>query len=156
MVAMYTALLIVHSWLRWVVLVAGLIAVVRAFGGWSSGRSWTASDNRLGAIFTGIVDLQLLIGLVLYVWLSPFTREAFGDFGAAMRNPTLRFWAVEHAVGMLLAVALLHIGRVRIRKADAASRHRIAAIFFALALVLILFSIPWPGMPAGRTLFRLS
>ena len=102
----------------------------------------------------GTLDLRFLIGLVLYFGLSPITRAAFQDFGGAMGNSMLRFWAVEHILGMVIAVALAHVGRVRVRKTtDAVRRHKVAAIFFGLALVAILATIPWPGMPAGRPLF---
>jgi hypothetical protein len=71
-----------------------------------------------------------------------------------MGDSALRFFLVEHAFGMLLAVTLAHIGRIRIRKAaDDGRRHRSAAIYFGIALVLVLLSIPWPGMPAGRPLW---
>jgi hypothetical protein len=96
----------------------------------------------------------VLLGLLLYLFLSPFTSLAFDDFGAAMRNSALRFWAVEHVLGMLIGIALAHIGRARIARAAAARKHRLAAIFFGLALLAILVSIPWPGMPNGRELFR--
>jgi hypothetical protein len=44
---------------------------------------------------------------------------------------------------------------VRIRRAtDARQRHRIAAIFFGLALVIIFITIPWPGLPYARPLIR--
>jgi hypothetical protein len=103
----------------------------------------------------GTLDLQLLIGLVLYFGLSPITRAAFQDFGAAMGNSMLRFWAVEHIFGMVIAVALAHVGRVRVRKmTDPVRRHKLAAIFFGLALVAIVATIPWPGTPAARPLFR--
>jgi hypothetical protein len=91
---------------------------------------------------------------VLYFFLSPITTLALSDFGAAMKNPGLRFWAVEHAFGMFLAVALAHVGRVRTRKAGSLRRHRVAAIFFGLSLLLILLSIPWPGTANGRPLVR--
>jgi len=55
---------------------------------------------------------------------------------------------------MLVAITLAHVGRARIRKADIARRHRLAAIFYGLALVSILASIPWPGTPNGRPLLR--
>ena len=72
-----------------------------------------------------------------------------------MRDSILRFWAIEHLLGMVVAVALGHVGRVRIRKtADGARRHKLAAIFFGLALLAMLVSIPWPGMRAARPLFR--
>jgi len=98
--------------------------------------------------------VQLLVGLLLYFALSPFTTDAMKDFGAAMRTPALRFWAVEHVFGMVIGVALAHVGRVRIRKAEMSRRHLVAVIFFGIALVAILASIPWPGTPNGRPWIR--
>ncbi len=152
---MYPLLLVVHSLLRWVVLAAGLVAFGRAVAGMRGRRPWTPGDGRAGQLFVGILDLQLLIGIGLYLVFSPITRAAFQDFGAAMGSPILRFWAVEHSLGMVIAVALAHVGRVRVRKTtDPVRRHRLAAMFFGLALILIFATIPWPGMPAGRPLFR--
>ncbi|MBI3050698.1 MAG: hypothetical protein HYY76_20600 [Acidobacteria bacterium] len=152
---MYLLTLALHSLLRWVALVFGALVVGRAFGGARSRRDWTPADDRAGLWLVIVLDVQLLLGLALYLGLSPITRIAFEDFGAAMGNSALRFWAVEHIFGMLLAVALAHVGRVRIRRAAAARRHRMAVIFFGLALVAVLVTIPWPGMPAARPLFRL-
>lgn len=152
---MYPLVLSLHSWLRWVVLVIGLIALVRAIAGWLGGRPWTSGDNRAGAAFVGTLDLQLLLGLLLYAWLSPITWTALSDIGAAMRTPALRFWAVEHAFGMLVAVAAAHIGRTRLRRAASdARRHRIAALSIGFALLVIAITIPWPGMPYARPLLR--
>jgi hypothetical protein len=152
---MYPLMLVVHSLLRWAVLAAGLVAFGRAVAGMRERRAWTAGDDRAGQLFVGTLDLQLLIGLVLYFGLSPITRAAFQDFGAAMGNSMLRFWAVEHIFGMVIAVALAHVGRVRVRKmTDPVRRHKLAAIFFGLALVAIVATIPWPGTPAARPLFR--
>jgi hypothetical protein len=151
---MYVALVIVHSWLRWLVLLAALNAVARGVAGAGGRRSWTASDESAGRWLVIAFDTQLLVGLVLYAVLSPLTQTAFNDFGAAMRQSDLRFWAVEHLAGMMAAAALLHIGRARTRKVPESARHRTAAIFFGLALLLVLVSIPWPGMPASRPLFR--
>jgi hypothetical protein len=151
---MYSLFLSVHSWLRWVILILGLVAVVRAIGG-RGGRPWTSADESVGKWFIASLDLQFLVGLLLYAWLSPLTRAAFADFGGAMRNSGLRFFAVEHLLGMVLAVALAHIGRVRSRKETTdARRHHVAALFYGIALIILLASIPWPGMPAGRPLFR--
>lgn len=150
---MYSGTLLVHSWLRWAVLIAGLIVVARALAGASGRKPWTPADDRASLWFTIALDVQLLIGLLLYFALSPFTADAMRDFGAAMRTG-LRYWAVEHPFGMLIGLALAHVGRVRIRKADLSRRHRVAAIFFGLALLVILASIPWPGMSSGRPLLR--
>ena len=141
---MYGIVLLIHSWLRWGVLAAGVAAVARGGAHGSSTGRW----------FTILLDVQMLIGLLLYFVLSPFTTSALGDFGAAMKSPQLRFFAVEHVFGMVIGIALAHIGAAKIKKAPAERRAKLAMIFYGLALVAILASIPWPGMTAGRPLFR--
>jgi formate/nitrite transporter FocA (FNT family) len=72
-----------------------------------------------------------------------------------MRIDTVRFFTVEHLAGMIIGIALVHIGRVKIRKTtDVSRKHRLAMIFFGIALVMIIISIPWPGMPVARPLLR--
>jgi putative Ca2+/H+ antiporter (TMEM165/GDT1 family) len=90
------------------------------------------------------MDLQLLSGLILYFFLSPITKLAMSDFGAAMKDAGLRFYAVEHISMMLIAVVLVHIGRAKSKKAKTDSgKFKIATIFFLIALVLMLAAIPW-------------
>jgi len=151
---LYAIVLTIHSWLRWIVLLAGIAAFLRSAIGASRQATWTRADDRSGLSFSILLDVQVLVGLVLYVFLSPLTHAAFRNFGDAMRNSALRFWAVEHLTGMIIAIALVHIGRSRLRKADERRRHRVAAIFFGLALVAMAVSIPWPGTVAGRPLLR--
>lgn len=152
---MYSIVLAAHSWLRWAVLIAGAIAIAKAIRGASTRRPWTAADDRAGFWFILTLDLQVLLGLVLYVALSPITRAAMQDFRGAMGVSGLRFWAVEHLFGMIVALGLAHAGRARTRKIpDPVARHKVAATCFVLALLAILISIPWPGMPAGRPLIR--
>jgi hypothetical protein len=132
-----------------------LIAVARAVSGVSTRRPWTPVDERAGLWLTAGLDLQMLLGLVLYLFLSPVTKSAFVDMAAAMREAPIRFFAVEHPVGMIVAIALAHVGRVRVRKAsDSESRHKQALVFFGLSLLVMLLSIPWPIGPGARSLFR--
>lgn len=152
---MYYTLLVVHSWARWAVVLLGLFAVLRAIAGWRRGAPWTSADDRAGLLLTIAVDLQLLLGLLLYFVYSPFTQLAMNDFGGAMGTSELRFWAVEHPFGAIVGLALIHVGRVRVKKTPVgARRHRTAAIWFGLAMVAILASIPWPGTPHARPLFH--
>ena len=148
----YLLTLTIHSWLRWLVVAAGVVAFARAVT--AGGRRWSSADDRAGLLFSIALDVQVLVGLLLYTWLSPITRDAFRDFGGAMKSGALRFWTVEHIFGMVVGLALVHVGRVRIRKAHDARRHKIAAIFFGLALLAILASVPWPGTPNARPLLR--
>ena len=152
---MYESLVILHSWLRWLVLVMALVAVGRAVRGKAAGTPWSSGDDAAGKWFVGSLDVQLLVGLALYLFLSPYTMSAWSNMGEAMRNPVQRFMAIEHLVGMIIAIALAHIGRARTRRAtDPARRHKLALIFFGLALVVILASIPWPFSSAGRPFIR--
>src|SRR5690349_7066572 len=142
---MYNLVLLAHSWLRWLVLLAALVAIVRAIGGVITRRPWTPVDDRSGLWLTASLDLQMLLGLVLFLFLSPVTRSGFVDMAAAMKVPDVRFFLADHPVGIIIAIALAHVGRVRIRKAgDSESRHKRAVIFFGLALAMLLLSIPWP------------
>lgn len=141
---LYEIVLIVHNLLRWVVVVLGVIAVTRAFLGWQQRWSWRDQDGRLASAYTRSLDLQVLLGLLLYFILSPITTGALRDLGAAMGNPDLRFFVVEHFAGMLLASVLAHIGVARARRVEAdAGKYRTLAIFLALSILAILAAIPW-------------
>jgi hypothetical protein len=147
---MYTIVLILHSWIRWVALVAAVGATFAAF------RRQTATAERWSLAAVTALDLQMLIGLLLYLVVSPSMKEILANFGASMKDPTARFWAVEHLSAMLVAVIAAHIGRVLARKAasDHAKRARIM-VAFGLATVLMILGMPWPGRPGGRPLFRV-
>jgi heme A synthase len=152
---MYTLVLLVHSWLRYVALLAGIAATIAAV----VDRSETLREGRAdmwSLVLTIVLDVQMLLGLVLYLALSPFTTEAMRDFGAAMKNPALRFFAVEHVTLMVAAVILAHLGRVLARKAKTPDAKRMRMLICSgLATLLMLLGIPWPGMANGRPLFRL-
>lgn len=153
---MYEAVLVLHSLLRWAVVFTAIYAVGRAAWGWSSHRPWTPTDASSARWFVLAMSVQFLVGLLLWAWLSPFGVAGFEDMGATMKDPTRRFWGVEHVTMMLIAVGVAHVGAARVRKArDDSRRHRSAAIFFGLALLLTLIAIPWAGINA-RPWFRLS
>ena len=152
-VGMLTTFVVLHSLLRWLVIAFGLVAVLRAVSGVTGHRPWTPLDDRAGRLFVTGIDVQMLVGLILYGLLSPTTRAAFANMGEAMQNPLLRFYAIEHLVIMVGAVALAHVGRARTRKASTpAARQRTAAIFFTLSLLLVLLGTPWPFRAIGRPL----
>jgi hypothetical protein len=147
---MYPFLLSLHNILRWVVVLAGVVAIVRAFIGLSGKRPFTSLDNRLSLAFTISMDVQVLLGLLLYGVFSPLTTGAFANFGAAMADSDLRFWLVEHISVMIVALALAHIGRSRAKKATTDSaKYKQIAIFFTLAFLAVLIATPW-----FRPLFR--
>jgi cell division protein FtsW (lipid II flippase) len=147
--------LVIHSILRWAVLVFGVLAVVSALGGVFSKREYKSSDNKLSLFFMICCDIQLLLGLVLYftgMWFESLKEHA----KEVMKDPAARFFAVEHALMMIIAWLLVHVGRSMVKRGTSdAQKHKRTLIYFGIALVLILVMIPWPFKQPGiaRQLF---
>ena len=151
---MYATLLLLHSWSRWFVLLFGLIAVYRAYVGYSGRRPFVRADNSMSAAFSGFMWLQVIIGLGLYFGLSPYGLNAMKHAGA-MKDPTTRFFGMEHVVVMILAAIVAQVGRVVVKKtSDSTLKHRKALLYFGIALLLVLLMIPWGIWNPARPLFR--
>lgn len=141
---MYSYVLAFHNIVRWLVLAAGILAVILSWRGWLGRRQWTAGEARATRAFVGLLDLQLLVGLSLFAVFSPLTRDAFRDFGAAMRDAPVRYFLVEHPLIMLFAVGAAHIGAVRVRRAGSdPERFQRASIWLGLSLAALAGFIPW-------------
>jgi hypothetical protein len=152
---MYSIILVLHSWLRWIALVTGFGATLAAIMGRVEGKESPA--DRWGLFLMMALDAQMLLGLLLYLVASPNMKAILANFGEAMKRPDTRFWAVEHITAMFLAVVIAHVGRVLARKAATpASKRMRLMICFTLATILMLAGMPWPGRPGGRELFRFS
>ncbi|HCX23356.1 MAG: hypothetical protein CMB80_31915 [Flammeovirgaceae bacterium] len=137
---MYTLFLHLHSVIRWIVLILALVLIVKSIMKGNYGKL----DNILSASYVGMMDLMFLLGLVLYFFLSPITKSAFSDFGGAMSNSAIRFWAVEHIFIMIVAIAVAHIGRSKSKKAtDDNKKFKLQLIFYGISLVAMLAGIPW-------------
>ena len=149
---MYPIVLLLHSWNRWLVLGAAAFALPRAYRGWLTGKPFTTADDRAGGLLVGALDLQLLLGRWLYFDLSALVQAARPDWGAALRNPTLRFWSVEHLALMLTGIVVAYAGRALSKRAGraAAQRHQLAALFFAVAIGLVLLGVPFALRPWFR------
>jgi hypothetical protein len=141
---MYSLLIFLHSWLRWILLILGLIVLVKSYIGWFGNKNYLKSDNTMSIILVAIFHIQLILGLLLYFFYSPLVKSAFQDFGLAMQDSQLRYWAVEHIFIMILSIVIAQFGRIRIKKVhQAVGKHRNAAIYFSMAYILILSRIPW-------------
>ena len=146
----YTIVRTAHSYLRWAVLLLALLVIVRALIGVMQKTEFTSADKRNGLFFMISADLQLLLGLLLYFWLSPVGFKAF-ETGQAMKVPELRYFAVEHITAMAIAWVLIHVGYSRVKKAKSAlAKHKAALIFYGIALLLILIRVPWTSRPLLR------
>jgi hypothetical protein len=146
---MYAIALTLHSLLRWVVLLLAALGVVRGASGGAA--PWGAADETPRRWLPHAMTLQLVLGLLLYGVWSPVTKLAMSDMGAAMKDPALRFWAVEHLTAMIFALALVHIGAARARRAtEPAAKRRTMLVFFGIATVVVAWAIPWKSRPMLR------
>jgi hypothetical protein len=153
----YELFLTLHNLGRWLVLVFAVLALVRALRGWFGRRAWQALDDRAGLLYTIMLDTQVLLGIILFFFFSSDSTAMFRNFGAAMSNPTQRFFGMEHWLMMVVAMVVAHVGRSQSRKAaDALSKHKRAALWFGASLLLVLIAVPWPFLKdAPRPFFRL-
>lgn len=140
---MYSILLSAHSLIRWFVLAAILITLIRSYYGWLLNKPFIQSDNILRIITLSVAQIQATIGLVLYC-ISPIIKHFFNHFKDAVHEKEFRFFGMEHSLMMLTAVVLISIASISCKKQQTdRQKFKILAIWFSIAVLIILFSIPW-------------
>ncbi len=136
---MYSILQPAHSWIAYIALALLLIASLNGIFGLVSKRSFKASDRQIGLMALIFTHIQLLIGLILY-FISPLVQS----FGVAMKDSTLRLYALEHPLINIIAVILITIGWSKHKKkTEDTAKFKSFAVFYTLGLILILSRIPW-------------
>jgi hypothetical protein len=152
---MYNFFLITHSWLRWVVLILAVYAIYKNYEGFTSGRKWLAADKKVNTFFMASLHLQLVIGLILYLGVSPTVQTFLADVKGSMKVSELRFFGMEHFAVNFIAIVIAQIGSIRAKKQISdAGKFRTAFFWFLIATVLILVMIPWGIWNAQRPMLR--
>jgi membrane protein DedA with SNARE-associated domain len=137
-----------HSGLRWVVLLLLLVAIGRAFAR-KNGGLYEKSDKMINLFTMVSLHTQLLLGLILY-----FTSPKVVFVEGWMKVSQSRFYGMEHIAVMIIAIALVTIGRRKAENAtEPAKKHKTIALWYTIGLILILASIPWPFRNLGAGWF---
>ena len=143
---MYNGLLHLHNLLRWVILLFLLIALFRHLSGMSGKKAFTSGDRKTGLFLMIAAHITLVVGL--YQWFAGnwgYEKIASLGFSGVMKDPASRFFAIEHMVGMLIAIILITIGRgVSKKNLPDTVKHRKSFWYYLVALIIILVSVPWP------------
>jgi len=140
---MYTGLLHTHSLLRYFILIALVVVIVKAVIGLMQKQPYGKWDNKLSLYLFIFTHMQLLAGLILY-FVSPFVK--FGS--TTMSDKVTRYWTVEHIFAMLIAVVLITMARTTSKRmSNDAAKHKRMAIFNFVALVVIVAMIWLSGRP---------
>ncbi|CAG0996576.1 hypothetical protein ANAEL_02631 [Anaerolineales bacterium] len=126
-------LLIIHSYLRWLILIVALVAVIKFAIGWRRGNAFQKMDNGLASGFSGLMDLQASIGLIFLVW-NGLAGTGFPAF------------RIEHTATMIIAAVVAHL-HVLWKNADDKKRFR-NSLFIILDTLIIVF-IGVARLPGG-------
>lgn len=135
----------IHSYWAYLVLLVLVIATFNAIFKFFGNKEFDAKDFRISLFALITMHIQLLIGIVLFFMKDYFsTIKEIGGMGELMGNKALRNLIVEHPITMIIAVVLVTIGYSKHKKKlTSRPKFKLLAIFYTLALVLVLAKIPW-------------
>lgn len=151
---MYVGLLHLHSFLRWVIIVLLLVNIGRLL--FSTNKPLLGADKKKALFLLISAHTTLLLGLYQYFFGSNgFVWIKQSGMAAVMKDSYMRFWAVEHIFGMIVAIALITVGYSNVKKGlGTTTKSKKAGILFLIALLIILATVPWPFRTGiGRSWF---
>ncbi len=134
-----------HNIMRWIVVLLAVYALVRIFMGVFGKRELTETDRKsLSYSMPSAWTSNCCLGCCSTSSSARSRSKPFGNFGAAMSNSAIRFFAVEHILLMVVAVVLAHVAVIMARRATtSASKFNRAAIWLTLSVLAVLVAIPW-------------
>jgi hypothetical protein len=111
--------------MRWLVALAAVIAIVKFGLGWARRAEFKGLDRGLLTAFTGLLDLNFLLGAILL----------FGLGGGSSSH------RIEHAGTMILALVVAHTSAIWLRSEDSVKRFRNGLMTVAAALALVVVGV---------------
>ena len=142
---MYTTLQFLHSYWAYLVLLIVTLATLNALVGFFAKKEYSPKDFRISLFALIVSHLQLLLGLALY-FVSPLGMKLISSngMGAVMKDSEMRLNVVEHPMMMILMVVFITIGYSKHKKKLVSTpKFKMLAIFYTIALILMLSRIPW-------------
>jgi len=152
---MFSIVLILHSLIRWFVLITLVISIFYSLKGWYNNEPFRKFDNYLRFITVSFAHTQLVLGLWLYL-MSPLVKYFLENFKESIHVTQLRFFGMEHITMMLLAMTCITVGAsISRRKKMDQEKFKAIAIWYSIGFMLIFTSIPWAFSPfTSRPYFR--
>jgi len=114
-----------HGEMRWLVVLAAAIVAGRSLLGWIRGSEFAKVDRILMSVLTGLLDLNVLLGLTL-LFAYP------GGFAP---------YRLEHALTMILAMAAAHSSAAWRKSADSKLKFRNNLLVVLVVLVLVFVGV---------------
>ena len=136
----FMLLLSLHSVWRWIVLLAVLIAIVKAAMGWFGKQAWTDLDTRISGYYPTSFAIQFVLGLILY---AGALANSYTPIRYLPPSNVLLRLSTEHVLMMFIALGIAGVTRARMKKAgNDTAKHRTITIGFAISLILVIVAIP--------------
>jgi hypothetical protein len=117
-------LLTIHGEIRWLVVLLAVIVIIKFLIGWLGKRNYTSLDRTLLSVYTIVLDINVLLGLILLL------------FGGGFSGPRL-----EHATTMILAAIAGHMTALWRRSTDSTIKFRNQLLLVALSVLLVLLGV---------------
>jgi heme A synthase len=131
----------IHSGWAYLVLIILVLATFNAIIKFFGDKEFDAKDFRISLLGLITMHIQLLLGIVLYFTKGYFSENSIGE---VMKNDSLRKLAIEHPTTMIIAVTLVTIGYSKHKKKLVSKpKFKVLAVFYSIALALVLYMIPW-------------
>lgn len=134
----------IHSYWAYIVLIVLIAAVINAFIGLNSKKEFTIKDLRISLFALIASHIQLIIGFVAFYTSTFYDTMKNVGMGEVMKNSELRKALIEHPVMIIIAITLITIGFSKHKKKKTGqSKFKTIALFYGIALLIILGMIPW-------------
>lgn len=128
--------LALHSIVRWLIVLIALVAIVKFAIGWRRGNTFSGMDRGLTSSFSGLIDLQVLLGFIYFFWNGLTSGVGFPSF------------RIEHMITMLIAAVVAHLSGLW-KKSEDGLRFRNSLLIVLDTLIIIFFGIA--RLPGGLT-----
>ena len=133
-----------HSGWAYITLIILIVAVVNAIIGLTSKKEFKDKDLRISLFTLIIAHLQLIIGFITYFVSAQFAYVLDNGMGAAMKEPEIRLFVIEHPLMMILAIVLITMGFSKHKKQNTdKGKFKTVALYYGIALIFVLIRIPW-------------
>jgi heme A synthase len=134
----------IHSYWAYIVLIILIFAIVNAIIGLNSKKEFAAKDLKISLFALIASHIQLVIGFIAYYMSDFYLTMRSAGMGEVMKNSDLRKILVEHPLVGIIAITLITIGFSKHKKkATSSEKFKTIAVFYGIALILILSRIPW-------------
>ena len=135
----------IHSYWAYLVVIVVAAAAINALIGFLTKREFHPRDFRLALFGLIVTHIQFLIGFILF-FVSDKVRwfDSDTEISTIMKNSDLRLYNLEHPLVMILVAVFITVGYSKHKKKlTSTPKLKMLAIFYTIALILLLSRIPW-------------